>query len=121
MEFYPVLPADASPRADADACGASAGIVAVRPGDLCRPGQDGVSALMTVPSAARRPFAIASGEKLVFCHQVTAALAVVRRGGQVRQAGRWLPGNATLGILEACPPDGEIRLCGGTTAAGHPR
>jgi hypothetical protein len=100
------LPAAASPRAGADACGAPAGIVAVRPGDLRRPGLGGVSALVAVPPAGR-PFAITSGEELVFCHQVAVAAAVIRRSGEV-QAGGWLPGHVTLGILEACLPDGEI-------------
>lgn len=105
MEFYPTLPADASPGAGGvDARGMTPGIVAVRPADLRRPGRGGVSALVTVPPAGR-PFA--SGEELVFCHQVTAAAAVVRRSGEV-QAGGWLPDHVTLGILEARLPDGEI-------------
>ena len=48
-----------------------------------------------------------SGEDLVFCHQVTVAPAVVRRSGEV-QAGGWLPGHVTLGLLEAYLPAGEI-------------
>ena len=49
MEFYPSLPADASPGAGGmDARGAAPGIVAVRPADLRRPGLGGVSALVTV-------------------------------------------------------------------------
>jgi Insertion element 4 transposase N-terminal/Transposase DDE domain len=43
----------------------------------------------------------------VFCHQVTVAPAVVRRGGEVR-AGGWLPDHVTLGVLEAHLPDEEI-------------
>jgi hypothetical protein len=104
MEFYPTLPADASPGAGGvDARGVMPGIVAVRPADLRRPGRGGVSALVTVPPAGR----FASGEELVFCHQVTVAPAVVRRSGEV-QAGGWLPDHVTLGILEAHLPDGEI-------------
>ena len=45
MEFYPVLPAEAMP-AERDADGAPAGVVAVRPADLRRPGGDGASALV---------------------------------------------------------------------------
>ena len=48
-----------------------------------------------------------AGEDLVFCHQVAVAPAVVRRGGDV-QAGGWLPGHVTLGVLEVCLPVGEI-------------
>lgn len=117
MEFYPVLPADASPLAGADACCAPPGIVAVRPRDLRRPGQGGVSALVTAPPGGR---GFASGEELVFCHQVTVAPAVVRRGGQV-QAGGWLPGHVTLGILEACLPDGEIEELAGDFGCGEER
>ncbi len=88
MEFYPTLPADASPGAGGrDARGVTLGIVAVRPADLRRPGRGGVSALVTVQPAARP---VTSGEELVFCHQVTVAPAVVRRSGEV-QAGGWLP------------------------------
>jgi hypothetical protein len=105
MEFYPTLPADASPGAGGmDARGVRPGIVAVRPADLRRPGLGGVSALVTVPPAGRP---VTSGEELVFCHQVTVAPAVVRRSGEV-QAGGWLPDHVTLGILEAHLPDGEI-------------
>jgi hypothetical protein len=105
MEFYPSLPADASPGAGGmDPRGVTPGIVAVRPADLRRPGRGGVSALVTV-SLAGRP--VTSGEELVFCHQVTVAPAVVRRSGEV-QAGGWLPDHVTLGILEAHLPDGEI-------------
>ena len=105
MEFYPTLPADASPVAGGmDTRGVAPGIVAVRPADLRRPGRSGVSALVAVPSAGRP---VTSGEELVFCHQVTVAPAVVRRGGEV-QAGGWLPDHVTLGILEAYLPDGEI-------------
>src|ERR1035438_2526891 len=104
MEFYPTLPADASPGAGGvDARGVMPGIVAVRPADLRRPGRGGCSALVTVPPAGR----FASGEELVFCHQVTVAPAVVRRSGEV-QAGGWLPGHVTLGLLEAYLPAGEI-------------
>ena len=93
MEFYPTLPADASPVAGGmDARGVRPGIVAVRPADLRRPGRGGVSALL--PGPAGRP--VTSGEDLVFCHQVTVAPAVVRRSGEV-QAGGWLPGHVTLG------------------------
>lgn len=105
MEFYPVSPADAIPAGRASG-GPPPGIVAVRPGDLRKPGLGGISALVTVPPAGR-PFAITSGEELVFCHQVTVAPAVVRRSGQV-QAGGWLPAHVTLGVLEAYLPDGEI-------------
>lgn len=105
MEFYPVSPADAIPAGRASG-GPPPGIVAVRPGDLRKPGLGGVSALVTVPPAGR-PFAITSGEELVFCHQVTVAPAVVRRSGEV-QAGGWLPAHVTLGVLEAYLPDGEI-------------
>ena len=105
MEFYPVSPADAIP-AGRTSGGPPPGIVAVRPGDLRKPGRGGISALVTVPPAGR-PFAITSGEELVFCHQVTVAPAVVRRSGQV-QAGGWLPAHVTLGVLEAYLPDGEI-------------
>jgi hypothetical protein len=51
---------------------------------------------------------VTSGEDLVFCHQVTVALAVVRRSGEV-QADGWLPAHVILGLLEAYLPDGEIR------------
>jgi hypothetical protein len=105
MEFYPTLPADASPGAGGmDARGVPPGIVAVRPADLRKPGLGGVSALVTVPSAGRP---VTSGEELVFCHQVTVAPAVVRRSGEV-QAGGWLPDHVTLGLLEAHLPAGEI-------------
>jgi len=105
MEFYPTLPAGASPGAGGrDTRGVAPGIVAVRPADLRRPGLGGVSALVTVPSAGRP---VTSGEELVFCHQVTVAPAVVRRSGEV-QAGGWLPDHVTLGILEAYLPAGEI-------------
>ena len=105
MEFYPSLPADASPGAGGrDARGVAPGIVAVRPADLRRPGRGGVSALVTVPPGGRP---LASGEELVFCHQVTVAPAVVRRSGEV-QAGGWLPDHVTLGLLEAHLPAGEI-------------
>ena len=105
MEFYPTLPADASPGAGGrDARGVTPGIVAVRPADLRRPGLGGVSALVTVPSAGRP---VTSGEELVFCHQVTVAPAVVRRSGEV-QAGGWLPDHVSLGLLEAHLPAGEI-------------
>ncbi len=105
MEFYPTLPADASPGAGGmDAPGVMPGIVAVRSADLRRPGRGGVSALVTVPPAG---WPVTSGEELVFCHQVTVAPAVVRRSGEV-QAGGWLPDHVTLGILEAHLPDGEI-------------
>ena len=84
MEFYPVLPADASPGAGGmDAPGVMPGIVAVRPADLRRPGRGGVSALVTVPPGGRP---LASGEELVFCHQVTVSPAVVRRSGEVQAA-----------------------------------
>jgi len=102
MEFYPTLPADAIPAVQCG--GAPAGMIAVRPGGLCRPGRGGVSALVAAPGAAG---AVASGEPLVFCHQVTVAPAVVRRGGEV-QAGGWLPDHVTLGVLEAHLPAGEI-------------
>jgi hypothetical protein len=95
----------------------AAGIVAVRPRDLRRPGQGGVSALVTAPPGGR---GFASGEELVFCHQVTVAPAVVRRGGQV-QAGGWLPGHVTLGILEACLPDGEIEELAGDFGCAEER
>jgi len=104
MEFYPTLPADASPAGGMDSRGVTPGIVAVRPADLRRPGRGGVSALVTVASGGRP---VTPGEELVFCHQVTVAPAVVRRSGEV-QAGGWLPGHVTLGILEAHLPDGEI-------------
>ncbi len=100
MEFYPALPADAI-GAGCDACRVPAGMVAVRPADLRRPGVGGSSALVAGPGAVR------AGEDLVFCHQVAVAPAVVRRGGDV-QAGGWLPGHVTLGVLEACLPVGEI-------------
>ena len=100
MEFYPALPADAI-GAGCDACRVPAGMVAVRPADLRRPGVGGSSALVAGTGAVR------AGEDLVFCHQVAVAPAVVRRGGDV-QAGGWLPGHVTLGVLEACLPVGEI-------------
>jgi hypothetical protein len=103
MEFYRTLPADAIPAVQ-DAGGVPAGMIAVRPADLRRPGRGGVSPLVAAPGAAG---AVASGEPLVFCHQVTAAPAVVRRGGEV-QAGGWLPDHVTLGVLEAHLPAGEI-------------
>ena len=104
MEFYPVSPADAIPAGRASG-GPPPGIVAVRPGDLRKPGLGGISALVTVPPAGR-PFDITSGEELVFCHQVTVAPAVVRRSGQVQAGGA--PAHVTLGVLEAYLPDGEI-------------
>src|SRR5258708_16240994 len=105
MEFYPTLPADASAGGGgADARGTAPGIVAVRPADLRRPGLGGVSALVTVPPGGRR---FASGEELVFCHQVAVAPAVVRRSGEV-QAGGGLPDHVTPGILGADPPAGEV-------------
>lgn len=100
MEFYPALPADAI-GAGCDARRVPAGMVAVRPADLRRPGVGGSSALVAGTGAVR------AGEDLVFCHQVAVAPAVVRRGGDV-QAGGWLPGHVTLGVLEACLPVGEI-------------
>ena len=103
MEFYPTLPADAILWAG-DGDGTPPGMVAVRPGDLRRCGRGTVSALVTAPAAGR---AVVSGEPLAFCHQVTVAPAVVRRGGEV-QAGGWLPDHVTLGVLEAHLPFGEI-------------
>src|ERR1017187_2977851 len=104
MEFYPTLPAGASPVAGGmDARGVMPGIVAVRPAYLRRPGRGGVSALL--PGPAGRP--VASGQDLVFCHQVTVAPAGVRRSGE-GQAGGWLPGHVTLGLLEAYLPAGEV-------------
>jgi len=97
MEFYPVLPAGAIPAGGGG--GVPPGIVAVRPGDLRRPGRGGASALVAGP--------VASGEELVFCHQVAVAPTVVRRGGEV-QAGGWLPDHVTLGVLEAHLPEREI-------------
>ena len=98
MEFYPALPADAI-GAGCDAWRVPAGMVAVRPAALRRPGVGGSSALVAG--------AVRAGEDLVFCHQVAVAPAVVCRGGDV-QAGGWLPGHVTLGVLEACLPVGEI-------------
>lgn len=103
MEFYRVLPADAIPPGQ-EIAGPPPGVVAVRPGDLRRPGLGGASALVAVPPGGR---SFASGEELVFCHQVTVAPAVVRRSGEV-QAGGWLPDHVTLGLLEAYLPAGEI-------------
>ena len=103
MEFYPVLPAEAIPGAG-DGDGTPPGIVAVRPGDLRRPGWGAVSALVA-GTAAGRP--VTRGEPLVFCHQVAVAPAVVRRSGEV-QAGGWLPDHVTLGLLEPHLPAGEI-------------
>ena len=103
MEFYPTLPDDAIPPAG-HGDGAPPGMVAMRPGDLRRPGRGAVSAVVMAPAAGR---AVVSGEPLVFCHQVTLAPAMVRRGGEV-QAGGWLPDHVTLGILEAHLPAGEI-------------
>ena len=103
MEFYPVLPAGAIPGAG-DGDGTPPGIVAMRPGDLRRPGWGAVSALVA-GTAAGRP--VTRGEPLVFCHQVAVAPAVVRRSGEV-QAGGWLPDHVTLGMLEAHLPAGEI-------------
>jgi len=103
MEFYPVSPADAICSGQ-ERGGPPPGIVAVRPGDLRKPGLGGVSALVTAPPGDR-PFT--SGEELVFCHQVTVAPAVLRRSGEV-QAGGWLPDHVTLGLLEAYLPAGEI-------------
>ena len=118
MEFYPVLPADASPGAGGmDAPGVMPGIVAVRPADLRRPGRGGVSALVTVPPGGR---SLASGEELVFCHQVTVSPAVVRRSGEV-QAGGWLPDHVTLGLLEAHLPDGEIEELAGDFGCAEER
>lgn len=102
MEFYPVSPAAAIP-APWEAGGGLSGIVAVRPGDLRRPG-GGVSALVAGPGAGQP---VRAGENLVFCHQVTAAPAVVRRSGEVL-AGGWLPDHVTLGVLEAHLPASEI-------------
>ena len=52
--------------------------------DLRRPGRGGVSALVMIAPGGRP---VTSGEELVFCHQVTAAAAVVRRSGEVQAAG----------------------------------
>jgi hypothetical protein len=99
MEFYPVSPAVAIPAPCEDG-GVLSGVVAVRPGDLRRPGRAGVSALV-----AGQP--VRAGEDLVFCHQVAVSPAVVRRSGEVL-AGGWLPDHVTLGVLEAHLPDREI-------------
>ena len=117
MEFYPTLPADASPVAGGmDARGVRPGIVAVRPADLRRPGRGGVSALP--PGPAGLP--VTSGEDLVFCHQVTVAPAVVRRSGDV-QAGGWLPRHVTLGLLEAYLPGWGDRGAGGDFGCAEER
>ena len=102
MEFYPVLPVGAIPASRGDG-GVPAGIVAIRPGDLRVPG-GAVSAVVAGPGAGRP---VSPGESLVFCHPVAVAAAVVRRDGAV-QAGGWLPGHVTLGVLEAHLPAGEI-------------
>jgi hypothetical protein len=74
--------------------GTPAGMVAVRPADLARPGGgDGAFAL----GGPGRP--VAAGEPLVFCMPVALAPAVVRRDGTV-QAGGWLPDHVRLGLLE---------------------
>ena len=99
MEYYPILPAFAIPPAG-HGDGAPPGTIAVRPGDLRRPGRGTVSALVTVPPAGR---AVVSGEPLASCHQVTVAPAVVRHGGEVH-AGGWLPDHVSLGVLEAHLP-----------------
>jgi hypothetical protein len=104
MEFYPVSRAYAiSSGREGD--GLPAGIIAIRPGGLRRPGLGGVSALVVAAPTGQPAFV--SGEELVFCHQVTVAPAVVRRGGEVQVSG-WLPDHVTLGLLEACLPAGEI-------------
>ena len=55
MEFYPTLPADASPVAGGmDARGVRPGIVAVRPADLRRPGRGGVVGFAAPGPAGRR-------------------------------------------------------------------
>jgi Insertion element 4 transposase N-terminal/Transposase DDE domain len=82
--------------------GTPAGMVAVRPADLARPG-GGDGAL--VVGGAGRP--VASGEPLVFCVPVVIAPAVVRRDGTVR-AGGWLPDHVRLGLLEAHAGEGVI-------------
>ena len=84
MEFYPVLRAGASPAPGDDDGGQPAGMVAVRPADLARPGRGGTTAVLARSAAAGL---VVSGEPLVFCHQVTVAPAVVRRGGEVQAAG----------------------------------
>ena len=104
MEFYPTLPTDATPAPGGDDGRTPAGMVAVRPADLIRPGRGGVSALVARRAAAGP---VIPGEPLAFCHQVTVAPAVVRRSGEV-QAGGWLPDHVTLGVLEAhLPPRGD--------------
>jgi Insertion element 4 transposase N-terminal/Transposase DDE domain len=104
MEFYPTWPVGASPVPAYGDGGMPAGMVAVRPADLIRPGRGGASALVAGPAAADP---VVPGEPLVFCHQVTVAPAVVRRGGEVR-AGGWLPDHVTPGVLEAHLPDEEV-------------
>src|SRR5260370_39721561 len=96
MEFYPVLPAGASPLAGADVCCAPPGIVAVRPGDLRRPGLGGGSALVMAPPGGR---GFASGEELVFCPPATVPPAVGRRSGEV-PAGGGPAGRGRRGALE---------------------
>lgn len=103
MEFYPVSPACAI-AARFESGGVPAGIVAVRPGGLRRPGRGGVSALVAGPEAGQP---VSAGEDLVFCHQVAVAPAVVRRSGEVQARG-WLPDHVTLGVLEAHLPAGEL-------------
>lgn len=84
--------------------GFPAGMIAVRAGDVVRPGAPaGVrTALLTAGSGV-----VSSGESLVFGHPVVTAPAVVRRGGAV-QAGGWLPDYVRLGLLEDYLGDGVI-------------
>src|SRR4029453_7577326 len=74
--------------------GTPAGMVAVPPADLPRPGGgDGAFAW----GGPGRP--VAAGEPLVFCMPVALAPAVVRRDGTV-QAGGGLSRHVRLGLLE---------------------
>lgn len=103
MEFYPALPAGAIPRPGKPE--------AARRRELsrCVPQTCAGSAGEGCPPwrPRRERGAPWSGEPLVFCHQVTTAPTVVRRGGKV-QAGGWLTDHVTLGVLQAHLPAGEI-------------
>lgn len=91
-----------------DPLAAGAGVpactVALRPGDLARPGWAGHDGALVAAGAA--PPA-GSGEMLVFCHPVTCAPAAVRRSGEVQAAG-WLPDHVRLGVLEQHLGEGVI-------------
>jgi hypothetical protein len=105
--------AEAAAPAGAETAGVPPGVVAVRPSELARPGRDGFPGALVAAGPAGPATA---GEPLLFCHPLTVAPAVVRRGGEV-QAGGWLPDHVRLGLLEEHLGDGVIEHVAAASAA----